>query len=67
MKKVNITSIVLLVYLAVMAVIGWPGKKEDPNYTEYFLIIGLSVGVILLLRYVQSKRVKSREKWKNKE
>ena len=31
MKKINITTAVLLIYLIVMSVIGWPGKKADPD------------------------------------
>ncbi len=67
MKRINITSLVLLVYLAVMAVIGWPGKQAEPNYTEYFCIIGLSIAVILLLRYVQIRRMKIREQLRKHE
>lgn len=62
MKKINITTAVLLIYLAVMCVIGWPGKKPDPNFTEYFCIMGISLLVIGLLRFVQIKRFKIREK-----
>ncbi|MDR1202477.1 MAG: hypothetical protein LBL58_12750 [Tannerellaceae bacterium] len=65
MKKINITSVVLLIYLIVMSVIGWPGNKPNPDWTQYFLIIGLTLGVILLLRFVQIKRFKSREKLRN--
>lgn len=62
MKKINFTTGILLVYLLVMAVIGWPGKKPDPDYVQYGIVIGLSIGVILLLRFVQIKRLRSREK-----
>ena len=31
MKKINITTGVLLVYLLVMCVWGWPGKQPDPD------------------------------------
>ncbi len=65
MKKINITTAILLVYLLVMSVIGWPGNKPDPDYTQYFLIIGISLGVIFLLRFVQVKRMQSREKIRN--
>ncbi|MDR1402887.1 MAG: hypothetical protein LBJ60_04190 [Tannerellaceae bacterium] len=66
MKKINMTSIVLFIYLIVMSVIGWPGNKPDPDWVQYCLIIGLTSGVILLLRLVQIKRFKSREKLRNK-
>lgn len=36
MKKVNITTAVLLIYLIVMSIIGWPGKQADPDYVQYF-------------------------------
>lgn len=65
MKKINITSIVLLIYLIVMSVIGWPGSKPNPDWPQYFLIIGLTLAVIFLLRFVQVKRLKTREKLRN--
>ena len=34
MKKVNITTAVLLIYLIVMSIIGWPGKQVDPDYVQ---------------------------------
>lgn len=34
MKKINITTIALLVYLIVMSIIGWPGNNPGNNYTE---------------------------------
>ena len=35
MKKVNITTAVLLIYLIVMSIIGWPGKQADPDYVQW--------------------------------
>lgn len=65
MKKINITTGVLLVYLLVMSIIGWPGSHPEPNFVQYFCVMGVSVLVILLLRYVQIKRFKSRKKWRD--
>ena len=39
MKKVNITTAVLLIYLIVMSIIGWPGKQANPDYVQYFGVI----------------------------
>lgn len=64
MKKINITTGVLLIYLIVMSVWGWPGKQPDPDWVQYFAVMGVSVFVILLLRYLQVKRMKMRNKWK---
>lgn len=65
MKKINITTAVLLIYLIVMSVIGWPGKKADPDYVQYFCVIGVTVLVIVFLRFLQIKRLKIREKMKD--
>jgi len=64
MKKVNITSIALLIYLIAMSVYGWPGRNPNLNYIEYFSIIGATIFVIILLRFLQIKRLKMRNKWK---
>ncbi|MCC8093945.1 MAG: hypothetical protein LIP05_00395 [Tannerellaceae bacterium] len=64
MKRINISTAVLLIYLIVMAIFGWPGNKPDPDYIQYGVIIGASVIVIIVLRIVQIKRLKAREKWK---
>ena len=61
MKKINITTIALLVYLIVMSIIGWPGNNPGNSYTEYFLMIGATL--IILLRYLQVKRLRMRDKW----
>ena len=64
MKRINITTGVLLVYLLVMCVWGWPGKPPDPDWVQYFSVLGVSLFVIFLLRYLQVKRMKMRKKWK---
>lgn len=63
MKKINITTIALLVYLIVMSIIGWPGNNPGNSYTEYFLMIGATLVIIILLRYLQVKRLRMRDKW----
>ena len=39
MKKINITTGVLLIYLIVMSVWGWPGKQPDPDWVQYLSLI----------------------------
>ncbi|RHJ90814.1 hypothetical protein [Parabacteroides bouchesdurhonensis] len=63
MKKINITSIALLVYLVIMSVIGWPGNNQENGYVEYFCVIGITLAIICLLRYLQIRRLKIRKKW----
>ena len=63
MKKINITTIALLVYLIVMSIIGWPGNNPENNYNEVFLMIGATLVIFILLRYLQVKRLRMRDKW----
>ena len=65
MKKINLTTAVLTIYLIVMCVIGWPGKQAEPDYVQYVCVIAATIGVIILLRFLQIKRFKIREKTKN--
>lgn len=37
MKKINITTIALLVYLIVMSIIGWAGKQSRKQLYRIFL------------------------------
>lgn len=62
MKRINLTTLVLLIYLAVMSFIGWPGKRPDASYVGYFGAIVATLVIIILLRYVQIKRFKMRQK-----
>ena len=62
MKKINIITIALLAYLLIMSVIGWPGRNESIDYTEYFIVIGVSVAAIFLLRFLRIKLYNTRNK-----
>ena len=64
MKRINILTIVLLGYLLIMSYIGWPGRNNTLDYTEYFIVIGASVAVIFLLRFLRIRIYKMREKQK---
>ena len=57
MKKINITTIALLVYLIVMSIIGWGGLSP------LLYQIGATLVIIILLRYLQVKRLRMRDKW----
>jgi hypothetical protein len=64
MKKINILTILLLGYLCIMSYIGWPGRNNNSNYTEYFTVLGVTAGVIFLLRYLRIRLLKMRDKRK---
>lgn len=61
MKRINLTTGILLIYLAVMSFMGWPGHRPDPSYTGYFATIAATLAIIFLLRYLQIKRWKMRQ------
>lgn len=63
MKKINITTGAFLVYLIALAIYGWPGRgNPNMSYGEFWAIFGVSLVLILLLRIVQVKRFKGRQK-----
>jgi low temperature requirement protein LtrA len=65
MKKINLTTAFLLLYLIVMAVLFRP--KAPEKYTTYFLVLGGTLLIILLLRFIQIKRLKLQDKWKKED
>lgn len=65
MKKINITTALLVVYLLVMAVIFWPGGNPPDGYGKYIGVLGGTLLIIILLRFIQIKRMKLRDKWKD--
>lgn len=56
MKKSNLITIILLIYLGVMAYIGWPKFIEGRPIRRYFAIILVTLIVIFLLRVVLRKK-----------
>ena len=56
MRKSTLVTVAFLVYLAVMAVIGWKSYILNGQYWQYFTILGVSLVVIFLLRTVLRKR-----------
>ena len=48
MKKINITTGVLVIYLIVMSVWGWPGKQPDPDWARHAGTVFLGNGSIPL-------------------
>jgi hypothetical protein len=64
MKKINIMTLALLVYLLIMSYVGWPGRNNSLSYTEYFIVIGVTVAVIILLRFLRIRLLRMRNKQK---
>ena len=66
MKKRNIITIILLIYLGIMAYIGWSNYIDEGRYWEYAGIIAGTLVAIFALRYVQGKKEKMRNYYKEK-
>ena len=64
MKKRNIITIILLIYLGIMAYIGWPNYIDEGRYWEYAGIIAGTLVAIFVLLYVQGKKEKMRNYYK---
>lgn len=64
MKKRNIITIILLIYLGIMAYIGWSNYIDEGRYWEYAGIIAGTLVAIFALRYVQGKKEKMRNYYK---
>lgn len=60
--KRNLMTVGLLVYLAVVAYIAYPKYDQSGNFVEFFTVIGITLGAIVLLWFLQTFRDKYREK-----
>lgn len=59
MKRINFTSVALFIYLVVVGFITWPGRNPHIAYTDYFIMLGATFFIIILLRFVQIQRIKA--------
>ncbi|MEG1617513.1 MAG: hypothetical protein RR202_07140 [Bacteroidales bacterium] len=56
----KLITAVLLVYLTIMAIIGWPHYAEQGKYIEYVAIILVTLGIIIGLFFLLRRRDKMR-------
>ncbi len=61
MKRYNLITGLLLIYLIVMAFFGWERFSNEGKYLEYFGIIGVTLIIIFILRIVLKRKNKFRE------
>ena len=64
MKRINITTVLLCVYLLVIGVLYWPGKNPTVDYTTYYTVLAGTAFIIVVLRIIQTRRLRIREEWK---
>lgn len=67
MKKTNITTALLCIYLIVMAILFWPGQNPEDGYLKYIGVLGGTLFIIIVLRVIQIKRLKLRQKWEEEQ
>lgn len=63
-KRHIVLPIALAVYAVIMAVIAYPNYQNSGNMREYWLIIGVSLVLPVLLHFVLKRREKNRERFK---
>ena len=64
MKKINITTALLCAYIIVMGVLYWPGRNPLVEYTNYYIALGGAAFITVVLRIIQIKRLKLRDRWR---
>lgn len=55
-KRSVIIPVLLLIYLIVMAVIGWPYYSAQGKYLEFGMIVTVNIGVVIALFFFIRKR-----------
>jgi LPXTG-motif cell wall-anchored protein len=66
-KKHILLPAVLLIYVAILAIITYPGYKASGNWSEYFSVIGISLLLVVLLFFILKRKQKIREQFNKKD
>lgn len=54
-----------MIYMAGMAVLAYPQYREQGNWNEYLLVVGIGLLLPILLFFVLKRRKKIRDKFTN--
>ncbi len=66
-KRHVVLPAALLLYLVVMAVMAYPKYEASGKWGEYFLVIGISLLVLVMLFIILKRRNKMRSRFSDKE
>jgi amino acid permease len=66
MKKHIALPLSLLIYLGAMAYFFYPDENSQSNYTQYYISIGVTLGVIIALFFFLKKKEKIQDKRRQK-
>lgn len=64
-KKHILLPAALLIYMAGMAILAYPKYREQGNWDEYLLVVGIGLLLPILLFFVLKRRKKIRDKFTN--
>lgn len=62
-KKHILFPLVLIIYVAVMAVISYPKYEKSGNWKEFLIILGLCILIAILLYFVLKRQQRVRDKY----
>lgn len=62
-KRHILLPIIFLLYFAVMAVMAYPRYEATGNWSEYFLVIGICLLLVLFLFLILKRRQKVRDRY----
>ncbi len=64
-KRHILIPLLLLVYVTIMVVMAFPKYQESGNWNEFFMILGISLLLIVLLYFIYKRKEKIRDKFNN--
>ena len=64
-KRHLLIPLLLLVYVTIMVVMAFPKYQESGNWNEFFMILGISLLLIVLLYFIYKRKEKIRDKFNN--
>ena len=65
-KRYILFPAVLVIYTVIMSVMAYPRYQESDNLKEFFIILGISLAIAVLLYFVLKRQQKVREKFTQK-
>lgn len=64
-KKHILLPAALLIYMVGMAILAYPKYREQGNWNEYLLVVGIGLLLPILLFFVLKRRKRIRDKFTN--
>lgn len=65
-KRHILIPLILLIYVAIMVVMALPKYQESGNWSEFTIILAVSLILIVVIHYVYKRKEKLRDKFNNR-